>query len=89
MSDREVSDFSMRREECEHCGAIWINGKHTWSTGIQKPGSELDLAGLVCNTPYTDASKCINPCRGRTGGDTWAKRMADLEKLESESENQD
>jgi len=34
---------------------------------------ELDLAGLVCNMVNDPA--CINPCTGREGGDTWAKRM--------------
>jgi len=43
-----------------------------WS-GTGKKASELDLAGLVCNMVNDPA--CINPCKGREGGDTWAKRM--------------
>jgi hypothetical protein len=43
-----------------------------WS-GTGKKASELDLAGLVCN--MVNDPNCINPCKGREGGDTWAKRM--------------
>jgi hypothetical protein len=77
-TDRELSDFSLHRKECSKCGAVWLNGKHVWSgTGIMKEGSELDLAGLVCNK-HGD-STCINPCKGKSGGDTWEKRLNDLE----------
>lgn len=83
--DREFSDLKLDRKECSHCGAVWLNGEHIWSgTGIRKPGSELDLAGLVCNTKYGGEDKCINPCKGKDGGDTWAARMQVLEKAESE-----
>lgn len=55
------------------CGARWLDGQLYWS-GTGKKASELDLAGLVCN--MVDDSTCINPCKGREGGDTWAKRLA-------------
>jgi len=59
---------------CNKCGAKWINGQHYWHTG--KVGSELDLAGLVCNNLPSDAvSECANPLRGTEGGDTWEKRL--------------
>jgi hypothetical protein len=58
--------------ECPRCGARWLNGQLYWATG--KPGSELDLAGLVCNTIQDPA--CINPCGGMEGGETWAMRQA-------------
>lgn len=75
MSEREISDLSLERKECEKCGAIWINGQHYWAgTGVK--GNDLDLAGLVCNKLGDD--RCINPCRGMEGGDTWAKRLEDL-----------
>lgn len=75
-SDREFSDLTMSRVECEKCGATWINGQHIWS-GTGAKGNDLDLAGLVCNKLADD--RCINPCRGMDGGDTWAKRMEDLD----------
>ena len=76
--ERELSNFSLQRKECQKCGAVWLNGRHVWTgTGVMKDGSELDLAGLVCNK-YGD-SNCINPCRGKEGGDTWEKRLNDLD----------
>lgn len=74
MENKEYSDFSIQREECQKCGAVWLNKKHIWATG--KPGNELDLAGLVCNNLGDD--RCINPSKGITGGDTWAKRQEDF-----------
>jgi len=71
MNDREMSDLSMSRAECPKCGAVWINGQHYWS-GTGKKGNELDLAGLVCN-------RLKKKKKGDDGGDTWEKRMADLE----------
>lgn len=71
----EENSFSMLREECEHCGAIWLNGVHHWNTGCTGVTSEHDLAGLICNTEYGNKEKCINPKLGATGGDTWEKRM--------------
>ena len=73
--EREASDVTMSRKECPKCQAVWINGEHYWSTGAK--GNELDLAGLVCNN-YGDDS-CINPIRGEDGGDTWEKRVGDME----------
>jgi hypothetical protein len=77
-SERELSDLSLHRKECPKCGAVWLNDKHVWTgTGVSKDGSELDLAGLVCNK-HGD-STCINPCKGKEGGDTWEKRLYSLE----------
>ncbi len=73
----------MENRQCPTCGARWIAGQHYWATG--KRGSELDLAGLVCNL-LSDSKVCVNPCRGQEGGDTWAKRSqrvsSQLEKLD-------
>lgn len=77
MENKELSDLSMTRAECPKCGAVWINGEHYWS-GTGKKGNELDLAGLVCNK--FGNFQCINPMKGSDGGDTWEKRMEDLDK---------
>jgi hypothetical protein len=77
MTDRDLSDLSLNRKECPKCGAVWINDEHYWS-GTGKKGNELDLAGLVCNKLGDD--NCINPCRGKDGGVTWGKRLAELEE---------
>jgi hypothetical protein len=58
--------------ECPKCGARWLGGQLHWATG--KPGKELDLAGLVCNT--VNDPTCINPHKGIDGGETWAMRQA-------------
>ena len=81
--DRELSDLKLERKECPKCGAVWINGQHYWS-GTGNKGNELDLAGLVCNNLGDD--QCINPVRGQDGGDTWAKRMEDLEQGEEQKQ---
>ena len=81
--DRELSDLKLERKECPKCGAVWINGQHYWS-GTGNKGNDLDLAGLVCNKLGDD--RCINPCRGQEGGDTWAKRMEDLEEGEEQKQ---
>jgi hypothetical protein len=82
-NDKELSDLSLDRKECPKCGALWLNGQHYWSgTGVK--GNDLDLAGLVCNKLGDD--RCINPCRGQEGGDTWAKRLEDLEQGEEEKQ---
>ena len=75
-NDKELSDLSMSRKECPKCGAVWINGEHRWS-GTGNRGSELDLAGLVCNKLGDDT--CINPYKGMEGGVTWAKRLEQLD----------
>ena len=62
---REFSDLTMTRAECPKCGATWINGEHRWS-GTGNKGSELDLAGLVCNK--LGDFQCINPAKGQDGG---------------------
>ena len=77
MQNRDLSDLSLDRKECPKCGATWLNGEHYWS-GTGKKGNELDLAGLVCNKLGDD--RCINPCRGKDGGVTWAKRLTELEE---------
>tara|TARA_B100001094_G_scaffold314705_1_gene353846 strand:- start:1040 stop:1300 length:261 start_codon:yes stop_codon:yes gene_type:complete len=77
---REFSDLKLERKECPKCGAIWINGQHRWS-GTGAKGNNLDLAGLVCNMMAD--TNCINPAKGREGGDTWEKRLAFLEQLEN------
>ena len=83
-NDRELSDFSLSRKECPKCGAVWINNEHRWSgTGVK--GNELDLAGLVCNN--LGDSTCINPMRGKQGGDSWEKRLEDLEKFADDHGN--
>ena len=81
-NDRELSDLKLERKECPKCGATWINGEHRWS-GTGNKGSELDLAGLVCNK--LGDHQCINPMKGKDGGDTWEKRFEDLEKMGEES----
>ena len=79
---REMSDLSMSRAECPKCGATWINGQPRWS-GKGVRGSEIDLAGLVCNK--LGDFQCINPKKGQDGGDTWEKRLEFLDKMQSEN----
>ena len=81
--DRELSDLKLERKACPKCGAVWINGQHYWS-GTGNKGNELDLAGLVCNN--LGDNQCINPVRGQDGGDSWDKRMEDLERFGEEKE---
>ena len=83
-AEREFSDLSMSRVECPKCGATWINDQHYWS-GTGRVGNELDLAGLVCNS--IGDFQCINPKKGQTGGDSWEKRMEDLDKFAEEKGN--
>lgn len=65
----------MDTRQCSVCGAKWIDGQHYWS-GTAKKGNELDLAGLVCNNlPDEKRQNCANPCLGKEGGMTWAKRL--------------
>ena len=71
-----MTDLKLERVECSHCGAVWINGEHRWG-GTMNRGDELDLAGLVCNKLGDE--RCINPMKGQVGGDTWEKRMEDLD----------
>ncbi len=80
--DRQLSDLKLERKECPKCNAIWINGEHRWS-GTGSKGNELDLAGLVCNN--LGDHQCINPMRGMDGGDTWARRLEDLEKFDPDN----
>ena len=82
-NDKELSDLSLSRKECPKCGAVWINNQHYWS-GTGRAGNELDLAGLVCNK--FGNFQCINPMKGSDGGDTWEKRLEDLNNREEESD---
>lgn len=68
---------------CQRCSSRWIpqpdgTHQHVWANGNMgtAPGkqSELDLAGLVCNRFGNEL--CINPCKGRQGGQTFESRMA-------------
>jgi hypothetical protein len=70
-NDKELSNLKLERKECPKCGATWINGNHIWR-GTANEGSELDLAGLVCNKLGDDT--CINPAKGREGGTSWEYR---------------
>mgnify|MGYP006229417369 FL=1 len=70
---KELSDLKLERKECPKCGATWINGKHVFrGTAASYDKSELDLAGLVCNK--NGDSTCINPMKGKEGGQTWEYR---------------
>lgn len=75
-NERKMSDLKIERKECPKCGATWIDGEHRWA-GTGNKGSEIDLAGLVCNKLGDDT--CINPLRGTDGGITWEKRFEELE----------
>jgi len=79
--ERELSDLKLDRKECPKCGAVWLNGQHLWR-GTGNRGSELDLAGLICNK--TGDYSCINPLKGVEGGDTWLKRLKFLDSFEEE-----
>tara|TARA_B100000073_G_scaffold23402_1_gene18233 strand:+ start:6070 stop:6363 length:294 start_codon:yes stop_codon:yes gene_type:complete len=78
--DKEFSNFSLERKECEKCGATWINGTHVWrGTGASSESSELDLAGLVCNKLGNE--QCINPMKGKEGGQTWEYRAGYIDGM--------
>ena len=81
---KDLSELSLTRKECPKCQAVWINDKHHFATGASYDGSELDLAGLVCN-PY-GSNDCINPCRGQGGGQTWEDRREQLDLVMKEIE---
>ena len=72
---------------CQKCGARWMMGQLYWSTG--SAGKEIDLAGLVCNNlnpDDPDYNQCINPERGKDGGDTWEYRRGFADGLMTEWE---
>jgi|TARA_B100001094_G_scaffold17282_1_gene14855 hypothetical protein len=76
----EFSNLKLERKECEKCGATWINGTHVWrGTGASSDSSELDLAGLVCNKHGND--QCINPMKGKEGGQTWEYRSGFIDGM--------
>ena len=77
-SDREFSELKLERKECEKCQAVWINGQHIWG-GTGETGNELDLAGLVCNK--LGDHRCINPMKGKDGGQTWEYRAGYLDGM--------
>lgn len=77
----------MNCKQCAKCGAKWLQSEDGtwqlyWSTGAK--GSDADLAGLVCNTLGDE--QCINPAKGDTTGDSWAKREDTAGKLKQELE---
>lgn len=71
----------MEIKKCSTCGATWINNQLYWATN--KPGSELDLAGLVCNK-LSRGRECLNPCLGLSGGDTWENRQSFVKNISNE-----
>lgn len=77
-NDSNFSDLKLERKECPKCHAVWINGEHRWS-GTGNMGSELDLAGLVCNRFGDD--QCINPKKGIDGGVTWEYRAGYIDGM--------
>ena len=48
-------------------------------SGAQSESSELDLAGLVCNKYGND--QCINPMKGKDGGQTWEYRAGYIDGM--------
>ena len=66
------------------CGFNFIHPATRFPVTIE--GSELDLAGLVCNK--LGDHQCINPMKGKDGGDTWVKRLEDLEKMGNELQDE-
>jgi|TARA_B100000035_G_C20932014_1_gene523447 hypothetical protein len=73
----------MECQKCGKCGATWFNGQLRWATGAQ--GNNADLAGLVCDK--LGDHQCINPARNTDhGGDTWAKRLETLKRIEDLSD---
>ena len=66
----------MIRQECEKCGAVWLDGQHYWHTGAK--GATKTLSNLVCG--IAESPLCINPDhkKGHIYGeaDTWEKRRA-------------
>jgi|TARA_B100000085_G_scaffold264636_1_gene271764 hypothetical protein len=82
-NDKQLSDLKLERKECEKCGATWINGQHVFrGTAASYTNSELDLAGLVCNK--LGNHQCINPSRGKDGGQTWEYRAGYIDGMITE-----
>ena len=82
MSEKEVSDLSLKRDECPRCKAIWLNGRHTWSgTGCR--GDEETLHNLVCSK--VNDPKCINKSYKKghiyQNKDTWEKRRTFINSI--------
>lgn len=80
MSDKEISDLSVQREECPRCKAVWLNGRHMW-TGTGKEGNEETLHNLVCSK--VNDPKCINKKYKKghiyENADSWEKRSKFIE----------
>ena len=74
----------MNIKSCEKCGAKWIDSQLFWATG--KPGTEEDLAGLVCNalSEEDEIALCANDKRGVTTGQTWEYRRGYIDGCMSE-----
>jgi hypothetical protein len=81
MEDKNVSDLSLSRVECGVCGAVWLGGRHIWSTG--RPGNNKDLSNLVCG--IKDSPDCINPEHKNAHiyaeADTWEKRKNFIDRV--------
>ena len=75
----------MNQKQCPHCEAKWINGQHYWN-GTGNLGDEEQLASLICDNPQMGHETCINPSKGKTKGDGWAKREQNLRTLLSDWE---
>jgi len=72
----------MEFKSCPKCNANWIGGQLFWSTG--KPGTEEDLAGLVCNNlKEEDRHLCVNEKIGDTSGTTWEYRRGFIDGVMS------
>ena len=69
----------MNTKICPKCGAKWMGDQLYWATG--KPGKEEDLAGLVCNK--VKDSQCINPKLGDETGQTWEKRLKQMDQFKN------
>lgn len=74
--EQKRQEFAKNCKVCNRCGAFFLGDMHIWS-GNLKPGNALDLAGLVCNSANDD--RCINPCKGAVGGQTFESRMKAIE----------
>ena len=87
MSDKQISDLSLKRVECPKCGAIWLNDQHVWG-GTGYKGDEETLHNLVCSR--VNDSQCINKKykKGETykNKDTWEKRKSFIDKFDPTQE---
>ena len=56
-----------------------------YGTGNTSDSSSLDLAGLVCNK--LGNHQCINPMKGKQGGQTWEYIAGYIDGMISEKKN--